>query len=861
MRAINSGSGDGIVSAWGSFVAIAIALFLAVGAASQASAQVDARLEAAARRAAADALRAEAQAAAAAARAEAVAIVAPAPVEVVAGEEIGSLKGIPLPAHVVSLDGAVQPAGMNALIADNDWAIVLGKALFWDEQVGSDGMACASCHFSAGMDSRPTNQLSPGLNDVRFPGGDTQFGGLEQAQGTVANDIGHVSPAGTAGRTAGGQVAGPNITLTADDFPFHKLADIGEHNADILYTTNDVWSSAGTMNGQLVAVNETGGFDDCGPADPAVFNNGHGFAARKVEPRNTPTMINAAFNFENFWDGRAKNVFNGVDPFGNRTLAENPLARIVMVDSAARRVPTSSDLKLAALSVTNSSLASQATGPPLSDFEMSCSGRTFHDLGRKLLSNRALASQIVHAQDSVLGPFSAAGRFFLRYNRLVRLAFDSSLWSGRGRYEIVDNAGQAQLVRSRTGYTQMELNFAMFFGLAIQAYEETLISDDSPMDRHFDDRPGLPNLTPAQLRGLAVFQGKGLCHDCHNTPVMSAASTISMGLEGVIERMPMGGDNGALNPPAVYDNGFYNIGVTRTVADLGRGGTDPYGHPLSFSRQFIREMQGIPAVDVIDVNFCGMEAPFIAASFLPTNPASEVGFIPLDCGEGVVGVQPVLAGTPGAVSTNSLNRNDRRSFVVAIDGSFKTPTIRNVGLTGPYMHDGGMKSLEEVVQFYSRSGNYRSHFLYDTLDALIGDQNACAQVDGLGDLGNSTGTGLLGECDPVPNQLRGSNFDPAIIELALTPGEQADLVQFLLAATDERVACSKAPFDHPSITIRNGASLVDSNGDGRADDVVSFLQAVGAGGRQAEGLACLPNTGNMFNETTLVDQATAAPVR
>ena len=33
----------------------------------------------------------------------------------------------------------------------------------------------------------------------------------------------------------------------------------------------------------------------------------------------------------------------------------------------------------------NASLASQAVGPPLSDFEMSCSGRTFSNLGRKML--------------------------------------------------------------------------------------------------------------------------------------------------------------------------------------------------------------------------------------------------------------------------------------------------------------------------------------------------------------------------------------------------------------------------------------------------------------------------------------------
>jgi cytochrome c peroxidase len=35
-------------------------------------------------------------------------------------------------------------------------------------------------------------------------------------------------------------------------------------------------------------------------------------------------------------------------------------------------------------------------------------------------------------------------------------------------------------------------------------------------------------------------------------------------------------------------------------------------------------------------------------------------------------------------------------------GRFKTPTLRGVGLTGPYMHDGSLKSLEEVVEYYSR---------------------------------------------------------------------------------------------------------------------------------------------------------------
>jgi cytochrome c peroxidase len=38
-------------------------------------------------------------------------------------------------------------------------------------------------------------------------------------------------------------------------------------------------------------------------------------------------------------------------------------------------------------------------------------------------------------------------------------------------------------------------------------------------------------------------------------------------------------------------------------------------------------------------------------------------------------------------------------------GEFKTPTLRNVAITGPYMHDGKLKTLKDVVDFYAGKGN------------------------------------------------------------------------------------------------------------------------------------------------------------
>jgi cytochrome c peroxidase len=79
-------------------------------------------------------------------------------------------------------------------------------------------------------------------------------------------------------------------------------------------------------------------------------------------------------------------------------------------------------------------------------------------------------------------------------------------------------------------------------------------------------------------------------------------------------------------------------------------------------------------------------------------------------------------------------------------GAFKTATIRNIALTAPYMHDGSLKTLEEVVQFYNNGGR-------------------------------------LKETDPLPELLSGG-----IRPLNLTEQQQADLVEFLKALTSPEFA-------------------------------------------------------------------------
>src|SRR5262245_5403974 len=358
-----------------------------------------------------------------------------------------------------------RPPNLADFVHDEQAAIVLGKALFWDMQVGSDGIqACATCHFRAGADPRRKNQVSPGLLRVEFRRG-----------GVVAD----------ADLDFDGQ--GANYTLRREDFPFRRHRIPTDRDSKITFDSNNVVSSQGVHH----AI-----FDQEGRADPDPdgFQVGRGRLAanvRRVEPRNTPTMINAVFNHRNFWDLRAQNLFNGVNPFGDRDAG----ALVYRADSPAN--PQRVTVRLE-----NSSLASQAVGPPTNRFEMSADGRTFPDVGRGLTlelerQHRArarrlrnlvpLGKQLVHPDDSVLDRYSRwpARGLSVDYETLSRRAFQRPWWDSNKLIRVALD-GTTTVVNRRDGseatdeFTLIEYNFALFFGLAVQMYEATLISDDTP---------------------------------------------------------------------------------------------------------------------------------------------------------------------------------------------------------------------------------------------------------------------------------------------------------------------------------------------------------------------------------------------
>jgi cytochrome c peroxidase len=60
--------------------------------------------------------------------------------------------------------------------------------------------------------------------------------------------------------------------------------------------------------------------------------------------------------------------------------------------------------------------------------------------------------------------------------------------------------------------------------------------------------------------------------------------------------------------------------------------------------------------------------------------------------------------------------------VAVLKGAFKTPTLRDINLTAPYMHNGAYATLEQVVDHYDRGGDVK-----DNLDANMNPLNLSAQ--------------------------------------------------------------------------------------------------------------------------------------
>jgi hypothetical protein len=136
----------------------------------------------------------------------------------------------------------------------------------------------------------------------------------------------------------------------------------------------------------------------------------------------------------------------------------------------------------------------------------------------------------------------------------------------------------------------------------------------------------------------------------------------------------------------------------------------------------------------------------------------------------------------------------------AVTTATKTPGLRNIELTAPYMHNGGQLTLEQVAEFYGRGGDF--------------------------------GT-------------RGGDVDSDLNSFGFSTDDVTALAAFLRSLTDQRTLHQSAPFDHPSLDIPNGATgdnlSVTQNGTSgiAVDDPITVLH-ISATGKDGSTLSFKP---------------------
>jgi len=247
------------------------------------------------------------------------------------------------------------------------------------------------------------------------------------------------------------------------------------------------------------------------------------------------------------------------------------------------------------------------------------------------------------------------------------------------------------------------------FAKAIAAYEYTLVSIDSDFDRWVRADFPATGLSESAQRGAALFVGKAGCSECHSGPMLT-------------------------------DNKLHNIGIPQIgdfvpdVADCPEGAFCDCVSDDTFEPQFcfpIGARNGLRLLQEStwrrDGNFSDDKecANHRVLHFDPLHVADN----PEEC-DGLVEYYPIPV---------------PRDTV----GEWKTPTLRNVALTGPYMHNGMYDTLDEVMEHYNTAASEFAGQINGELDDTIVELNLTDQE--LADLVAFLET-LTG--DPLPDEVR-----------------------------------------------------------------------------------------------------------
>jgi cytochrome c peroxidase len=274
--------------------------------------------------------------------------------------------------------------------------------------------------------------------------------------------------------------------------------------------------------------------------------------------------------------------------------------------------------------------------------------------------------------------------------------------------------------------TRVQVNF----GKAIEAYERTLLGGNSAFDRFVREGKDSDAISPQAKRGARLFVGKASCIDCHNGNLMS-------------------------------DGDFHNIGIPQTGDHVPTVDDCPHGSAR-----------------------CDCTPGSETSTCAPSGAWSGL--------KKLVEGGAVVANTPASrFATTSFTRNSEWSDYpppdgyyciqkdVSYKGAWRTPSLRDVAITAPYMHDGYYKTLEDVVWHYNNGGTASGTNPFPTEPPPPSDAA-------------DAGAPAYPECTPTGRPVgRAAQIKP----LALTQEEMADIVEFLKTLTSEPLVLSDAGWD------------------------------------------------------------------